>query len=392
MDEYGASGTFIPQPEQSNVKIPITIGYQGGRGIKYKNRWIWAIVMLVVIVAMTIGMLFQTEQPFLQRVIVAFLFFSITTIALRFGYLKEGKIRNRMVRGIESNYTISTSNFWGITRIDEEEPYICTFPNNKQGIYIKMERGVFKGDLQSAKHRHREAIGSFYKMVGDKAFGQTVLTVTHIDLMDYVGTDKRIDRAKESVSYTDNKDVRREVQGIYDDIKARSSHMMFTTDVFVFQWTGNQKLYMDIIKEGLGRMMQGGGYVGYSYMDANDLQSMYKTLFNVNDFSVKKAIRESVQPVGASDLSPILVRYPNGGIQKENYTRSERQKMEEYNRAHKKAEQIRRKKDPEFETTNLGVEKPHVMKKGYNGPIMVDKTIDKKVDTEDDTEVYYTFD
>lgn len=392
MDEYGASGTFIPQPEQSNVKIPITIGYQGGRGIKYKNRWIWAIVMLVVIVAMTIGMLFQTEQPFIQRIIVAFLFFSITTIALRFGYLKEGKIRNRMVRGIESNYTISTSNFWGITRIDEEEPYICTFPNNKQGIYIKMERGVFKGDLQSAKHRHREAIGSFYKMVGDKAFGQTVLTVTHIDLMDYVGTDKRIDRAKESVSYTDNKDVRREVQGIYDDIKARASHMMFTTDIFVFQWTGNQKLYMDIIKEGLGRMMQGGGYVGYSYMDVNDLQSMYKTLFNVNDFSVKKAIRESVQPVGASDLRPILVRYPNGGIQKENYTRLEMQKMEEYNRAHKKAEQIRRKKDPEFETTNLGVEQPHVMRKGYNGPIMVDKTRDKKVDNEDDNEIYYTFD
>lgn len=391
MDEYGASGTFIPQADQSNVKIPITIGYQGGRGEKYKNKWIWAIVMLVVIIAISIGILFQTEQPLFQRILVSFLFFSFTTIILRFGYLKEGKIRNRMIMGMDNDYTISTSNFWGITRIDDEEPYICTFPNNKQGIYVKMERGVFKGDLQSAKHRHREAIGSFYKMVGDKAFGQTVLTVTHIDLMDYVGTDKRIDRAKESVAYTDNVDVRREVQGIYDDIKARANHMVFTTDIFVFQWTGNQKLYMDIIKEGLGRMMQGGGYVGYSYMDANDLQSMYRTLFNVSDFSVKKAIRESVAPANAIDIKPILVKYPNGGIQKVNYTRSEVQKMEAYNRAHAQAEKVRRRKDPDFRTTDLGVEQPHVMRKGYNGPVMADKTRDKKKDNDSD-ETYYSFD
>lgn len=382
-----ASG-FIPTADQSTIKVPTTIDRQGGRREKYRNKWIWATAILIIIITITIGMLFQKEVPFFTKIITAFLFFSITTLVLRFGFLKEGRIRNRMVDGRDNNYDISTSNFWGITRISNEEPYVCIFPNNKEGIFVVMEKGVFKGDLTTAKHNHRSAIADFYKMIGDKASGQTLVSVTHIDLMDYVGTDPRIDEARDSISYTDNVELKRDIQGIYDDVKERASQMVFTSDIFVFQWTGQRRMYLPIIQEGLSRMMQGGGYIGYSYMDSEDLMKLYKTLFNVCDFSLVQAKRDAVVEASERDIYPVAVYFQNGGVLKLNYTKRERQQQNEYARAHKEA-QKRRRKEPDFKTENLGVERPNILNKGYSGPVQRPKNEQENKNYDDDEIIYF---
>lgn len=361
---------FIPRANETSVKIPITIDNQEGRKERYKNRWIWACVALVIIIAMSVGMLINGEQPFFNRVIMSFLFFSISTLVLRFGYLREGKIRNRMVEGIDNDYEVSTEAFWGITRISDQKPYICRFPNNQTGVFVRMTKGVFKGDLAESKHRHRKAIADFYKMVGDKANAKTVLSVTHIDLMDYVGTDDRIDRARNSIAYTDNELLKQEIQGVYDNLKRRASQMVFTSDIFVFKWSGQSNIFLDMIREGLARMLQGGGYTSYEYLDENDLHDLYCTIFNVADFSVAQARREAIKITNDHFIKPIKVYYKDGGYRVLNYTREQKQAQEAYNRAHREAEK-RRKKDHDFETENLGVEKPAFASKGYNGRIEI---------------------
>ncbi len=388
MSEYNEDkgGKFIPQAHQYTVRIPITVDYQGGRAEKSKYKWLWATAMLIAILAISIGMLLQKGESWPKKILVTFLFFSVTTLFLRFAFLKEGRIRDRMVNGKESNYDISTNCFWGITRVNEDPPFICTFPNNRQGIFVRMEKGVFKGDLTEAKHRHRMAISEFFKFVGDRASGAMTLTVTHIDLMDYVGTDDRIDRARDAVTHTDNPYLKEEILKMYAEIKNKANQMVYTSDIFVFQWTGQSRQYLDMIRTGLGMMMTGGGYVSYSYLDGDDLMELYKTLFNVTDFSLLQAKRDAVASASERDIRPIMVYYANGGREKLNYTREEHRKKQEYDKKHKEAEK-RRRRNPEFQTTDLGVERPDMVPLGYNGRV-VSREQPKVVD---DDEEYIVF-
>lgn len=170
---------FIPQKDVATIKVPTTLDYKGGRTERNKNKTIWTAVIWVMIIVITVGMIIRGEGSLLNRLFTSFIFFVVTSLITRFGFMGEAKIRNQMIAREDAGAEISTRCFWGITKIGTDEPYICTFPQGKQGIFIRMERGVFKGDIQSSKHRHRESISAFFNKMGE----DDNITVTHIDLM-----------------------------------------------------------------------------------------------------------------------------------------------------------------------------------------------------------------
>lgn len=334
-------GNMRPKMGATNMTLPITFDYSGGRRDSSRSHKIWAVVLGILGLLVGIGTLFSKEGFFLANILLGFGVMYLDALFIRFVIMKEGKIRKNMVEMEDNDYQYPTDKIWGIYAVEDQYPYYCRFRNGKSGLFVRLNKDVILGKFSQAQFDHYEAISDALNIAGSSR-----VRICHIDYMDNVGTDERIEEsfvALEDVKNTDLKDV---LTDIFTYQKEQMMERVTTFDVYGFLWTGSDIAAWAVIQKVLSCFLE-ANYRSYHILDSSDLRELQCVLGNLHDFSVNDAMSTAFHTNEEyKGVYPIRIVHEDGTEDKLGDTfeeKREKRRQEEEARELKKQEIKRRK-------------------------------------------------
>lgn len=306
-----------PQLGDANITLPITFDYSGGRKDSEKSVKLWSVILTIVGIILTLGVLFGDNKIYIKvplAVVVAFGFMFV----IRFFLLKEGKKREDYKAMLANDYKLDYKNIWGIYKVEEMHPYYCRFRNGKSGVYIRLNKDVILGKYSESEYQHYEAIADAYNLAGAGK-----VQMVHIDYMDNVGTDERLEESFISLEDVENPDLKDLLTDMYSFQQANLLRRVTTFDVYAFLWTGNDYMAWNTISRILNCFLE-ANYRSYQILNERDLREFTKVVFNINDFSVSDASAHAFESTGTASITPISVTDKEGNVTVLNKTSEEK--------------------------------------------------------------------
>lgn len=334
-DEY----TMRPQKNCDTIDLPVTFDYKGGRADSDKSRYLWSAIVGVVGVIISIGTLIG-EGIFIINLFLSILILFIVTVIIRFAILKEHKKRNELLSLEDNDYKISYADVWGIYSIDTQYPYYVHLRNGKKALYVQFEKDVVLGKLEDYEYEHYESIGEAYKIAGSFDIG-----MCHIDCMDDIGGDSRLDECFKNLASVDNPEVKDALTEMFTNLKYGMEETVYTYDVYVFTFSGSDSSFWYNISKVIDCML-GANYVSFKILKSSDLRALTENLFNLHEFSITEASSSVYENKTMRGITPISITY-NGNVSILNKTLEEKKKAREERAKEEsfKKKEMRRRKD-----------------------------------------------
>ena len=229
-----------PQQGEYSINIPITFDYRGGRGENKKTKFIVSLILVVVTIIATIGVSANDNLETWQRILFGFLTFYVGVALLRYIVFNELYFSD-MYEGLKrKKFKLRYSDLWNIFDIDTIYPYVCYFKNGTKGIFVRMEKDAITGKPEGAMFDHYEAISDAYNVAHSLN-----MNICHIDYMDNVGNDPRLNKMLASVGDIHNVDMRDMMIDIYSNLQyeMRRNYCSFDVYLFITRDTVNNFLY-----------------------------------------------------------------------------------------------------------------------------------------------------
>lgn len=297
-----------PTIGSSQLAIPVTFDYSGGRREKNKSRRLWSIVVMILGLIFGIGLIFNKKGFFLTNAIFGLGAIWGAILIIRFVILKEKLISKIYSDLKKSDYKKKFDEIWGIYSIDDVYPYYCRFRNGRSGVYVKLNKDVILGKYSDSEFAHYEAISDAYNIVGSES-----ISMCHIDYMDVVGSDSRLEESFISLSEVSNTDVKDVLTDYYSYLQAQMDERLTTQDVYLFTWRGSDINAWKSLQDILSCLMD-ANFVNYHIMDSGDIRDLTKRLFNLKDFSVFGATSSLLSSLSHALIRPIKITSSDGKV------------------------------------------------------------------------------
>lgn len=335
-------GGMRPEMGDSSMTLPITFDYSGGRRESSKSRRIWAIIFGVIGLLFAIGVLFAKEQPIYIKLPLSIGIVFVVSLIIRFLFLGEKKIRKEYESMQKTDYERSYSDIWGIYSIDQYYPHFCRFRNGKTGLFISLQKDIIVGKYSENEYNHYEAIADAYNLAGAGR-----VQMIHIDYMDNVGTDERLENSFISLEDVSNPDLKDLLVGIFTFQQDQMMKQVTTFDTYLFMWGGSDTAAWNTIQRILACFLD-ANYRSYKILNEDGLRDFARVLFNLSEFSVMEASSSAFDNSTISGIVPIKVVDEFGEetvINKTMEQKREEQRIKEQERLAKEEEVRRRKKN-----------------------------------------------
>lgn len=314
-----------PKMGDSSLTLPVTFDYSGGRRDSNRSKMLWAVIVGIIGLIVGVGIIFNKEGNIAVNIVLGVVFLYAMAILIRFGFLKEGKIRREYINLADRDYKYDANSFWGIYDISTQYPYYCRFRNGKSGLFIGLNKDVILGKYSESEFEHYEAIGDALNLAGASR-----VQICHIDYMDNVGTDERLEESFIDLSKVKNPDIKDVLTDMFSYLQNQMMLRVTTFDVYLFLWNGSDIGAWNIIQRILSCFLE-ANYRSYHVLDQSDLRELPKTLYNLHDFSVVGATSHAFAVDDYSGVTAIRKIMPDGS--EEVYNKTIAQKKEERERA-----------------------------------------------------------
>lgn len=306
-----------PTMGMSDMMLPITFDYSGGRGEKKKSEGIWAFFTLVVGFLIALAIASSSNSILLMKFIVFLAVMYVTLFIVRFAILKEGTYRDDMLKLDELNGVIKEKDIWGIYSIGNQYPYICRFRNTKNGIFVRLEKDVVLGKYNESEFEHFEAIADALNIAGSSK-----IQLCHIDFMTDMGMDTRLDDSYSNLNRIDNPDIRSLLSQVYTYQKDLMLERVTTYDTYLFMWKGSDIAAWNTIQGILSCFLE-ANYRSFQVLDSMELRLLCRDLFNLKEFSAMNAMLNAFDNSTGAKITPVKIIQPDGTEEKLGFTREE---------------------------------------------------------------------
>lgn len=333
-NEIEATG-MRPKLGQTSLVLPITFDYSGGRGAKAGSRKIWAILLSIIAVIFGVGTMLKKSGFFLSNFLLGLALMYGVLFIVRFVFLKEGQSRREEIEMEDNDFKKQIKTIWGIYEISPLYPYICRFRNGKSGVIVRLNKDVILGKYSESEFEHYEAISDAYNICGSSK-----IQMCHVDYMDNIGMDERLDTSFEKLTDVDNVDIRDLLTDIFSYQRELMLERLTTFDVYVFMWQSNDRASWNVVRKILSCFMD-ANYRSFQLLRESDLGELTKVIFNLEDFSVLSAELNAFEEntEGSANIVPISVHKADGEVVKLGKTREE---LAEEARLEAKREEMRK--------------------------------------------------
>lgn len=283
MSNMGNMGGMRPDIGDTMISLPVTFDYSGGRKDSNKSKMIWSIILAIVGVIIGIGLMTNKDGDTFMNITMGIGFILAVSALIRFPILHEGKLRSDMINLVDNDYKFDYNKLWGIYDVESTYPHYCRFRNGQSGLFVRLNKDVILGKYSESEYEHYEAIADALNLAGE---GQ--VRICHVDYMDNVGTDERLEESFASLADVKNPDVKELLTDVYSYLQHQMMLRVTTFDVYLFMWTGSDINAWNTIQRILACFLD-ANYRSYHILNSTDLRELEKTLYNMHDFSVVDA-------------------------------------------------------------------------------------------------------
>lgn len=334
-----------PSIDSDTVLLPITFDYSGGRSDSGRVRRATAWIISGVSFVLCLLILFSKgNMGFLNKLLWVVGIAVGVSYLVRFLVLQEGKLRKVYYRHMDTDYQLSTGDFWGIYDIEDlgDGLRAAHYRSGRIGIFFSLEKDVIVGLDREAEFAHYEAISDAY----NEAARQRA-TLIHIDYMTHVGKDPRLNELYAFAGKSNNPDMRSVLNSVYANLEEKLVDEISTFDSYIVLVSSTESQYANIAKDVLSHLLK-GNFVGYNPLNDDDLRILVTELFNLERFSLVDAMQDALTSSTYSVAVPISITKGNGEVQKLNKTVEEKRIEAENQRKYKefvRQEEERRKRE-----------------------------------------------
>ena len=216
---------MIPQKRSPIVQIPITFDSsskpQGLTNDKFYlsllvfGVWIFCAIVFIIS-ALTIS------EKFLY-VIGSFI---LSTLIIRFLLMRESYFKKKREDLVEKDFQYPHSVFWNIYEVTNSYPHICRYANGLKSVFVVFDKDVIVGREQDDDYFHYEAIADAYLQMYKRG-----IDCMHIDYMDTVGKDDRVNSLFDLANNAENKDLKEILTRMFDNVEYIMEHSYASYDV-----------------------------------------------------------------------------------------------------------------------------------------------------------------
>jgi hypothetical protein len=372
---------MTPQPGDTSINLPITFDYKGGRGENKKGKIILSIADVLLTVIFTVGCASNDNLETWMRFLLPCVVLYIGLFILRFFVFRELWFSDVYETLKATDYDLKLDQIWQIFDIDFEYPYICYFKNGYKGIFVRMEKDAITGKVGDAQFDHYSAIGDAYNVAHSLN-----MNIVHIDYMDNVGNDTRMQKLYDDLVFVENPDMQEMLIDIYSNLQDEMSQNYASFDIYLFLTRDKLNNFVYNMQTVCNYML-GGNFITYKVLDRFEISRVCVALFNLHDFSIVEACENVLSGVEHHGVIPIKVKHGDGTEEIFNKTTAEKKVIAAENARKQKerlAEQERQKAEAKQRKKNakLGI-KPKEKKKDMTELDLFDEEpSDKKVSLE----------
>ena len=372
---------MTPQPGDTSINLPITFDYKGGRGENKKGKIILSIADVLLTVIFTVGCASNDNLEIWMRFLLPCVVLYIGLFILRFFVFRELWFSDVYETLKATDYDLKLDQIWQIFDIDFEYPYICYFKNGYKGIFVRMEKDAITGKVGDAQFDHYSAIGDAYNVAHSLN-----MNIVHIDYMDNVGNDTRMQKLYDDLVFVENPDMQEMLIDIYSNLQDEMSQNYASFDIYLFLTRDKLNNFVYNMQTVCNYML-GGNFITYKVLDRFEISRVCVALFNLHDFSIVEACENVLSGVEHHGVIPIKVKHGDGTEEIFNKTTAEKKVIAAENARKQKerlAEQERQKVEAKQRKKNakLGI-KPKEKKKDMTELDLFDEEpSDKKVSLE----------
>lgn len=342
-----------PSPEDTSIQLPVTFDYRGGRNETKKNKWILAGVVIVIEIIVLIGVATNDEMSILLRFASDLGIFYACLLFLRFFVFKELYYSDIYEALKEVNFLVPVTCIWKIFDIDYTRPFVAYFKNGMKGVFVKMEKDAVTGKGANACYDHYEAISDAL----NKAHSMN-MDVRHIDYMDNVGNDSRLQDLYDNLKEVQNPDMESMLIDIYDNLQDEMSLNYASFDIYLFITRDKLETFVYNMQTVCNTMV-GGNFITYRVLNRADLRTVCMALFNLHDFSVVSSCEEVLHGESHKGIVPIRLIHVDGTEEKIGKTQEEKRleheemlrKQQEAKEEARNKKRNKRKKAPVIQET-----------------------------------------
>lgn len=372
---------MTPQPGDTSINLPITFDYKGGRWENKKGKIILSIADVLLTVIFTVGCASNDNLEIWMRFLLPCVVLYIGLFILRFFVFRELWFSDVYETLKATDYDLKLDQIWQIFDIDFEYPYICYFKNGYKGIFVRMEKDAITGKVGDAQFDHYSAIGDAYNVAHSLN-----MNIVHIDYMDNVGNDTRMQKLYDDLVFVENPDMQEMLIDIYSNLQDEMSQNYASFDIYLFLTRDKLNNFVYNMQTVCNYML-GGNFITYKVLDRFEISRVCVALFNLHDFSIVEACENVLSGVEHHGVIPIKVKHGDGTEEIFNKTTAEKKVIAAENARKQKerlAEQERQKAEAKQRKKNakLGI-KPKEKKKDMTELDLFDEEpSDKKVSLE----------
>lgn len=272
------------RPEKGNdiIQIPITFDSRGGTSrstIATKSLWVF-LVFLFWFVSSLFALIgadgfWKFGYPILSGI--------ASSYVTRFLIIRERFYKQRRKELIANEYMFNHNIFWNIYEISTRYPHICYFGNDIKAIFVSLDKDVIVGKDKDYDYYHHEAIANAYQQMEKRG-----IECIHIDHMDTVGKDARMEGLFKNAEKTDNPDLRNVIIRMHDHTEYTMNKVYASYDVYAFYSMARDDLFWDEMQIVLDYFMQ-ANYIRYKALNREEIATLTESILNIEDFSVNRA-------------------------------------------------------------------------------------------------------
>lgn len=347
----GSDSIFRPKPGDVNLFIPQTFGFKGGRVATKSTKNIFAVLGILFALLTVVITPFNSEDGLLLGIVKGLVYGYIIIFLVRMFLLDERAKRKVIEAQVEKDFKVPVKEIFNIYHVSKNG--FCYFTSGHIGLFVVMHKAPIVGTGDVDKFNHFNAIGDAYNIYHTKRNSSLV----QIDLMDFIGEDRRLTKSWEY--YRTHKETPvavEDMRGIISNLVHESNSVFSTHDIYMYRSANtNPEMFTAELEEMLRCLLTDSGYSDFSVMNEKRVSDLFKALFGLKSFSFRESVREAYTPKGNQGIKH-LSSVVDGerivyGISAEDKKEQDKRKRER--EAYRKAQKKQRKKSGTGDSTDL---------------------------------------
>lgn len=281
-----------PEKNIMSVQIPLTFDGSYKNNSLTNDKFILSGVILFVWIVTVFISIITAEG--LNKLLYPLLSCVVVTTFLRYIVLREYYYKKKKEELVSNNYLYDNSLFWDIYEVSSSYPHICRYTSGAKAIFVQFHKGVIVGQEENHDYNHYEAISNAYLQMYKRG-----ISCVHIDYMDTVGKDDRMESLFEMSDKSDNTDLRDVLIRVFENVMDTMQRSYASYDVYCFMFSGKEDLFWDelqVVIEYFNR----ANYVKHKILGKEEIGELVKSVVNIDRFSVNRASERLFEEVGGT--------------------------------------------------------------------------------------------